>query len=205
MITQLLPMASENPIIPHLSELIASIVFMLLLVGLFVKWVSPRFEKTYSERANAIEGGIERAEKAQAEAQAALEKYRAQLADARGEAAQIKEQAKAEGAQIIAETREQAQAEANRIVTAAHSQLEAERNQAVTQLRAEIGGLATDLAGRIVGESLEDDQRARRTVDRFISDLDNSDNSTTLGDDRGEPEGQPVTASAGETQQGTQA
>lgn len=172
MITHLAPLASENPIIPHWSELIVSIVFMLLLVGLFVKWVSPRFERTYAERAEAIEGGIERAEKAQAEAQAALEKYQAQLADARGEAAQIKEQAKAEGARIISETREQAQAEANRIVESAHSQLEAERNQAVTQLRSEIGGLATDLAGRIVGESMEDDDRARRTIDRFIADLE---------------------------------
>lgn len=194
MITNLAPLASENPIIPHWSELIASIVFMLLLLGLFIKWVSPRFEKTYSERAEAIEGGIERAEKAQAEAQAALEKYQAQLADARGEAAQIKEQAKAEGAQIIAETREQAQAEANRIVANAHSQLEAERNQAVTQLRSEIGGLATDLAGRIVGESLNDDERAHRTIDRFIADLER---------DGGSDRSRAVTASG--TQPGSQA
>jgi F-type H+-transporting ATPase subunit b len=73
--------------------------------------------------------------------------------------------------------RERAQAEADRIVTAAHSQLEAERSQIVGQLRGELGGLATSLAGRIVGESLDDDERARRTVDRFIADLESSDNS----------------------------
>ena len=44
----------------------------------------------------------------------------------------------------------------------------------MAQLRSEIGGLATTLAGRIVGESLEDDERARRTVDRFIADLEGS-------------------------------
>ena len=45
----------------------------------------------------------------------------------------------------------------------------------MVQLRNEIGGLATTLAGRIVGESLEDDERARRTVDRFVADLEDSE------------------------------
>ncbi|MBO0812775.1 MAG: F0F1 ATP synthase subunit B [Microlunatus sp.] len=172
MITPLLVPLQENPIIPHDSEIIAAIIFALGLTIVFAKVVMPRFEQTYQERADAIEGGIQKAEKAQAEAQAALEQYQAQLADARGEAAQIKESAKAEAAQITAEARQRAQAEANRIVAAAHTQLEAERNQIVNQLRGELGGLATTLAGRIVGESLDDDERARRTVDRFIADLE---------------------------------
>lgn len=178
MITLLVPL-EENPILPHVSEIVVAIIFVLLLAALAKFVFMPRFEATYQERADAIEGGIQKAEKAQAEAQAALESYQAQLADARGEAAQIKEQAKAEGAQIIAEMRERAQAEADRIVTAAHSQLEAERSQIVGQLRGELGGLATSLAGRIVGESLDDDERARRTVDRFIADLESADNSAT--------------------------
>jgi F-type H+-transporting ATPase subunit b len=176
MITLVLPLAGENPIIPgSAAEIILSAVFVLILTFIVARYVMPRFEATYQERAEAIQGGIERAERAQAEAQAALERYEAQLADARGEAAQIKESAKSEGAQIIAEMREQAQAEADRIVSAAHNQMQAERNQVVNQLRGEIGGLATTLAGRIVGESLDDDERARRTVDRFIADLETSD------------------------------
>jgi F-type H+-transporting ATPase subunit b len=68
--------------------------------------------------------------------------------------------------------REQAQAEAARIVEHAHSQIEADRQQAVTSLRAEVGSLATDLATRIVGESLEDQARQSRVVDRFLADLE---------------------------------
>jgi F-type H+-transporting ATPase subunit b len=173
MIALLVPL-EENPIIPHGAEIIAAIIFALGLTVIFRVVVMPRFEQTYQERAEAIEGGIQKAEKAQAEAQAALEQYQAQLADARGEAAQIKEAAKADAAQITADARERAQAEADRIVAAARSQLEAERNQIVNQLRGELGGLATTLAGRIVGESLDDDERARRTVDRFIADLENA-------------------------------
>jgi F-type H+-transporting ATPase subunit b len=77
--------------------------------------------------------------------------------------------------------REQAQAEAARIRAAAEAQLQAERAQVVAQLRGEIGGLATTLAGRIVGESLEDDERARRTIDRFIADLESPDAESNAG------------------------
>jgi F-type H+-transporting ATPase subunit b len=42
----------------------------------------------------------------------------------------------------------------------------------VTSLRAEVGTLATDLAGRIVGEALDDQARQSRVVDRFLADLE---------------------------------
>jgi F-type H+-transporting ATPase subunit b len=51
-------------------------------------------------------------------------------------------------------------------------QIESERQAAVVSLRSEVGTLATTLAGRIVGETLEDDARAARVVDRFLADLE---------------------------------
>jgi len=172
MTTLLLPLAAENPLLPNVAEIIAAIVFALLLTFLIARFVVPQFEQTFAERREAIQGGIERAEHAQAEAQAALEEYTARLAEARQEAARIREDAKTQGAEILAEMREQAQAEASRLATNAHAQREAERVQLMNQLRTEIGGLATTLASRIVGESLADDERARRTVDRFLADLE---------------------------------
>ena len=109
---------------------------------------------------------------AQAEAAVTLERYRAQLADARQEASRIREEAREQGAQIIAEMREQAQAEARRITESAQAQIEAERQQALTSLRTEVGTLATELASRIVGESLTDEARQSRMVDRFLDDLE---------------------------------
>jgi F-type H+-transporting ATPase subunit b len=193
MTTLLIPLQEEaaNPLFPHLAEVIASIVFALLLWFAIAKWVVPRFEATYAERTAVIQGGIERAEKAQAEAQAALEEYQAQLAEARTEAARIREDAKTQGSQILAEMREHAQAESARIRAAAQTQLEAERTQVMTQLRSEIGGLATTLASRIVGESLEDDERARRTVDRFLADLERQGEEEQAGEAESTPAGRP--------------
>ncbi len=178
MTTLLIPLAAEaeqNPLALEIPELIAAIVFALLLTFVIARFVVPRFEATFAERTAAISGGIEGAETAQAEAQAALEYYSARLAEARQEAARIREDAKTQGAEILAEMREQAQAEASRIAANAQAQREAERVQLMTQLRTEIGGLATTLASRIVGESLADDERARGTVDRFLADLESDE------------------------------
>jgi F-type H+-transporting ATPase subunit b len=175
--TLVLPLATEggSPLAVEWAEVIAAIVFALLLTYIIAKYVVPRFEATYRERAEAIQGGMEKEEKAQEQAEAALREYQEQLANARSEAARIREDAKTQGTQILAEMREQAQAEVARIRASAEANLEAERNQVMTSLRNEIGGLATTFAERIVGESLTDDERARRTVDRFLADLDSSE------------------------------
>ena len=164
----------HNPLVPELPEIVLGLVVLGILFLLVRKFVVPNFEQAFAERTAAIEGGIEEAKSAQK--QAALEKYNAQLADARHEASRIREEAKEQGAQIIAELRAQAQDEAARITATAHAQVEAERSQALAQLKAEVGSLATDLAGRIVGESLEDEARQRRTVERFITELEGSAN-----------------------------
>jgi F-type H+-transporting ATPase subunit b len=163
---------ATNPLLPHVAEIILGVVVFLILVYLIGKFVVPNFEKAFAQRTAAIEGGMQKAEQAQAEAKAALETYTAQLAEARHEAGRIREEAREQGAQIIAELRQQAQTEAERIVMTAHAQVEADRQQALQQLRAEVGALATTLAGRIVGESLEDEARQRRTVERFIAEIE---------------------------------
>ena len=162
-----------GPLLPeHLSELLVGIVLLLVIWWVVAKKVVPVFEQTYAERTEEITGGIEKAEAAQRQAAEALAEYQAQLATARAEASRIREDAKVQAVTIAAEIREQAQADSARMVAAAKAQLEAERAQVISRLRAEVGGLATQLAGRIVGEALDDDERARRSVDRFIAELE---------------------------------
>ena len=166
-----------NPLIPHPVEIVLSLVVFGLLYLAIKKYVVPNFETVFAERTAAIEGGIKAAETKQAEADAKMAELERQLGEARHEAARIREEAREQGAAIIAEMREQAQAEAGRIVDHGRAQIEAERQQAVASLRAEVGTLATGLAGRIVGESLEDEARQSRVVERFLADLENADAS----------------------------
>ena len=171
----------HNPLLPIWSEVILSLIVFAILFFIVRKYVVPNFEKAYAERTAAIEGGLQAAETKQAEADAKLAELEKQLGDARHEAARIREDAREQGAAIIAEMRQQAQAEAARIVEHAHTQIEAERQQAVTSHRAEVGSLATSLAGRIVGESLDDDARQQRVIERFLADLEAQQGQSTAG------------------------
>lgn len=164
--------ADAAPIIPHPGELVFGIVAFAVLYFVVARAVVPRLEQVLAERTTAIEGGLERAEQAQAQAEQALTQYRAQLAEARTEAARIRQEATEEGAAIVVEMRGRAQAEADRIVAAAQQQIEAERQHALVSLRGEVGELATELASRIVGEALADEARQSRVVDRFMAELE---------------------------------
>lgn len=170
--------SAQSPLVPDLTELIIGTIAFLIVFGILYKMLFPRIQQTLVERTDKIEGGIQRAEEAQAEANQRLEEYKQQLAEARQEAARLREKAREEGAQIIAEMREQAQAEARRLVDAAHAQIDADRQLAIQMLRTEVGTLAVDLAGRVVGESLEDEARQRRIVERFLEDLERQPNGT---------------------------
>ena len=164
--------SQPNPLLPDAAEMVIGIFAFLVVLVALGKFLLPRIEKQLSERTDQIEGGLKRAEDAQAEANKQLDQYRAALSEARHEAARLREEAKEQGAQIIVEMREQAQTEARRIVEAAQAQIQAERQQALAQLRAEVGTLSVELAGKIVGESLEDEARRRGTVDRFLTELE---------------------------------
>jgi F-type H+-transporting ATPase subunit b len=162
----------QDPLVPSGAELIIGAICFIVVFGVLGKMLLPRIQQTLAERTEAIEGGLEKSKEAQAEATELLETYRQQLAEARHEAARMREEAREQGAQIIAEMREQAQAEARRVTESAQAQIEAERQQALISLRTEVGTLATELASRIVGESLADEARQSRMVDRFLGELD---------------------------------
>jgi F-type H+-transporting ATPase subunit b len=160
-----------NPIVPLWQELVLGTVAFAVVAWVLIKFVFPRMEETFRARVDAIEGGIKRAEEAQAEANKLLEQYKAQLAEARTEAARIRDEARADAEGIRQEVLARAREESDRIIQAGNEQLAAQRESILRQLRSEVGTLAVDLAGRIVGESLADEARSRGTVERFINEL----------------------------------
>lgn len=168
----LLAVEEPNPLGFVISEFILVLIIFILLLLLIWKFVVPAFEKTYADRRAAIEGGVEKAEHAQQEAAELLRQYKAQLAEARTEAAQIRDGARAEGQRIVEELRAQAQEESARIVARGEEQLTAQRGQIVRELRGEIGTLAVELSEKIVNERLADDAAVRSTVDAFIADIE---------------------------------
>jgi len=169
------PVSGTSIFLPPLYDIIWSAVPFGLILLFFFTWVMPRFRKVLDERSELIEGGIAKAEAAQAEASSQLEQYNSMLAEGRAEASKIREQARADGAAILAEFKEQAQAEATRVTHTAQVQIEAERQAALASLRTEVGSLAIDLASGVIGQSLADDTKASVLVDEFLADLESSE------------------------------
>ena len=166
---------THNPLFPEPADIIGSLICFIIILFFFWKLVLPRMKKLLDERAEAIEGNIAKADEAQHKAEALLEEYTAQLADARAEAAKIRETARTDGQKIVAEAKDNATAEAARVTAAAQAQIEAERQGALVSLRGEVGSLAIDLASGVVGEVLTDDKKAQAIVDRFLADLESSE------------------------------
>ena len=166
---------ANNPLIPAWYDIIWSGLWFIVILVVVWKVALPRFTAMLDERSAAIEGNIAKADEAQKQAEAALEEYTRQLAEARTEAGEIREAAREDGKKIVAEARDTASAEAARLTATAHTQIEAERQAALVSLRSEVGTLAIDLAGGVVGETLTDDARASAVVDRFLADLEASE------------------------------
>lgn len=162
----------QNPLFPVLPEIVIGLICFGIIFLAFHKKLLPAINKALDERREAIEGGMEKAESVQAEARQTLDEYKAQLAEARHEAARLRQEAQEQGATLIQEMREEGQRQREDIVAAGHAQIAADRKHASEVLRQDIGKLATELAGKLVGESLEEHARQSRTIDRFLDDLE---------------------------------
>jgi F-type H+-transporting ATPase subunit b len=163
--------SNSNFLIPN-GTFIVEIIAFLIMLAILGRYVLPVLNQTLEARQEQIRSQFEASAKAQKEATEALEEYKNELAEARAEAGRMREEAREQGAAIIAQMRQQAQDEAARITSNAQKQIEAERQQALTSLRNEVGTMATTLASRIVGETLEDPAAQSRVVDRFLAELE---------------------------------
>lgn len=166
---------SANPLLPHGYDIVWSAICLAIVLVVVIFVALPRLNKVLDARAEAIEGNIEKADAAQKEAEAALEEYTKQLAEARVQAGEIREAAHEDAKKIVAEAKATATAEADRIAASAQAQIEAERQATLISLRSEVGGIALDLAGNVIGETLSDDEKAQSVVDRFLAELEASE------------------------------
>jgi F-type H+-transporting ATPase subunit b len=171
-LVQLAAEKPENPLIPPIPELVIGLIAFAIVFIFLAKKLLPNINKVLEERREAIEGGIEKAEAVQAEAEQTLAKYKEQLSEARHEANRLRQEAQEQGAALIAEMRAEGQRQREEIVAAGHAQIEADRKAAAQSLRQDVGQLATDLAGKLVGESLDDVARQSRVIDRFLDELE---------------------------------
>ena len=169
--TTVLAAESNNFLLPN-GTFIAELVAFVIILYVLWKYVVPPLSKSLEQRQEMVRKQVEDAERAQRRMQEAEERFNQALAEARTEAAKIRDGARADGERIRQELREQANAEVERIRQRGEEQLATQREQVVRQLRGELGGLAVQLAERLIGRELSDDDGKRSTVDQFLEQLE---------------------------------
>jgi F-type H+-transporting ATPase subunit b len=158
-------------VLPETSELIAGIIAFAIVFFFAWRWAMPAINRTLEQRQAAITGQIEDAEKAKVEAESLLADYRGQLAEARAEGNKIIEEARQAAEQMRADIIAKAEADAEQIRERARDEAAGEMSRALAEARSQVGDISVDLAGKIVGESL--DQKAHQAlIDRYLADLE---------------------------------
>jgi F-type H+-transporting ATPase subunit b len=173
-----------NFLVPN-ATFIAEVIAFLIILFVLYRYVVPPVQKAMKERQDLVRGQIEESRQAREQLERAEAEYQRALAEARSEAAKIRDGARADADRLREQLRTQAEEEAARIRERSEEQLATQRQQVVNELRGEIGRLAVTLAGRIVGESLEDEARRKGTVDRFLAELEGMAGTGTGADSGG--------------------
>jgi len=166
-------LAAEQPAAPGLQInlfwiIVASLNFLVFAVLLYWLFGGP-LSRLLAERRARIEQGLKDAEEARLARESAETERLAALAEARREAndilARAQKVADESRARDLAETRQ----ELERIRVRALADLEAEKQRAIGEVRAEVADLALRAAGRVVGETMND-ERQRRLVEEFLTE-----------------------------------
>jgi F-type H+-transporting ATPase subunit b len=158
-------------VLPETAELIAGILAFAIVFFFVWKWALPAINKTLEARQEAIVGQIAEAERSKAEAESLLADYRAQLAGAKTEANRIVDEARGAAEQLKTDIVAKAEGEATSILAKARDEASSEKARALADARTQVGEISVDLAGRIVGESL-DAKAHKDLVDRYLADLE---------------------------------
>lgn len=158
-------------VLPETSELIAGIIAFAIVFYFVWRWVMPTLNKTLEERQASITGRIDDAEKAKREAESLLSDYRAQLAEAKSEGSRLIEDARQSADQMRADILARAEQDADAIRAKAREEATSEMSRALTDAKAQVGDISVELAGKIVGESLDADAH-KALIDSYLADLE---------------------------------
>ena len=162
--------SGKDLLYPKASELILGAIAFFILFAFMAKWVMPRVNAILEERRGKIQGDLEKAEQTRQQAEQELTDYRSKLAGARDEGNRIIDEARKTAEAMRQEMNKKAETESQAIVARAQDEIRAERDRVFLELRTQVGELSLQLAGRMVGESL-DKARHLRLVDEYIDQL----------------------------------
>ena len=160
---------SKNPLIPNPLEAIPMLVGFLVLLLILGKFGWPTITNMLDKRVTTIRESLEQAENAKIESERLLEEHRAQLADAKKQAAQIIAEAKQSAEAVKADITAKAQVEAEGMIAKARVAIDAEKKAAIADLQSSVADLSISVAGRLIGQDLSDADH-RKIIEHYLAE-----------------------------------
>ena len=149
---------------------LAEVIAFIAMIAILARWVYPRVLVAAEGRQRQIAEQLEAAQRARQEAEQRLKDAEAELQKARAQAAEIIEGGNRLAEQMRADGRAKAEEDARRIAENARRDIEAERQKALDSVRVQIADLVVAATEKVVGESL-DITRQRQLIERAISEV----------------------------------
>lgn len=161
---------SRNPILPSVPEMVWGIGAFAIVFLLMWKFAFPPVKKGMEARTERIRDTLDSAEKAKTDAQAVLDEYQRQLADAKNESNRIIEEARQTADALRRDLMAKAESEAAEVRTRATQDIEAAKDRAMAELRSQLTQLTIELAERVVRRNIDREANAA-LVDDYISSI----------------------------------
>ena len=160
-----------NFLIPNMTFVVELAAFLIVL-GVLWRYVIPPVQQAVTARQEMARKLVSDSQEARQLLEKAQTAYKTAMDDARHEAGQLRARAEEQRREIVEGASTEAEAGVAEIISRGQVRLDAERRQAIRQLKTELGNVAVELAEKIVGEALADDQRQQRLIDRFLSNIE---------------------------------
>jgi F-type H+-transporting ATPase subunit b len=152
------------------STFIIQLAAFLILLFLLKRYAFGPLLGIMEKRRQFVADQINSAEASRKEAEQHLEKQKQALQEARKEAYEIIEQAKATSTKQAEEIIQVAKSETTRLKDEAVKDIESEKNKAVAALRDEVGGISVKIASKII-EKQVDEKSQEQLVDQYLKEV----------------------------------
>ena len=159
-------------ITPAIPELIWGGIAFAVVAFALMKFAFPALRKSLKAREEKIRGDLEAAETAKHDAEEERARFEAQLADARGEANRIIEEARVAAEQVRQDLIAKAEAEAAEVRARAQEDIRLAEERALSDLQHRVADISIELAEKIVQRNLDRDAQ-RDLVESYISSVGN--------------------------------
>lgn len=149
---------------------IAQLCNLFLQIFLIKKFLFKPVNEMLEKRRAKADAEIKEAQQAKEEAEAVKSEYESNMSEARAQANELIATAKKTADQQTEEMLKEAAAEAAAIRAKAEKDIEQEKKKAVNEIRDEIGGIAMEIAGKVIEREISE-QDHEKLISDFISNV----------------------------------